>query len=291
MTVVLLKILQVILALSILIIIHEAGHFMWAKLFHIRVDKFFLFFDAGGVKLFSTKAPWFVKLVPAAAGWETEYGIGWLPLGGYCKIAGMIDESMDTESLKQDPQPWEFRTKPAWQRLLVMAGGVLNNFILAILLFILILSIWGTAYVSRDNPVYVNEHPIFFDCERTDKLYIFYSASASWTDFSCIGELSADKDSDILDPASWSKAPEPVFREDRINHILGPSVPCLIPSPDGKEWFLVYSASDQNNLFSDRDICLQQISFSPKGHPLFGRPVPWGEQQVKPSRLPPGLPD
>ena len=104
---VLLKILQVVLALSILIIIHEAGHFMWAKLFKIRVDKFFLFFDAGGVKLFSTKAPWFVRMVPSAARWETEYGIGWLPLGGYCKIAGMVDESMDTEQLKQAPQPWE----------------------------------------------------------------------------------------------------------------------------------------------------------------------------------------
>ena len=154
---VLLKILQVILALSILIIIHEAGHFMWAKLFRIRVDKFFLFFDAGGVKLFSTKAPWFVKLFPKAADWETEYGIGWLPLGGYCKIAGMVDESLDTEQLKKDPQPWEFRTKPAWQRLLVMAGGVLNNFLLAILLYIAILDIWGSTYVSPDNPIYVNE--------------------------------------------------------------------------------------------------------------------------------------
>ena len=154
---VLLKIIQVILALSILIIVHEAGHFAWAKLFRIRVDKFFLFFDAGGFKLFSTKAPWFVKLVPAAARWETEYGIGWLPLGGYCKIAGMVDESMDTEQLKQEPKPWEFRTKPAWQRLFVMAGGVLNNFILAVLLYIAILAIWGSTYVSPDNPVYVNE--------------------------------------------------------------------------------------------------------------------------------------
>mgnify|MGYP002623969910 CR=1 FL=1 len=154
---VLLKILQVILALSVLIIIHEAGHFMWAKIFRIRVDKFFLFFDAGGVKLFSTKAPWFVKLVPAAASWETEYGIGWLPLGGYCKISGMVDESMDTEQLRQPPQPWEFRTRPAWQRLLVMAGGVLNNFILAIVLYIVILAIWGSTFVPNDNPVYVND--------------------------------------------------------------------------------------------------------------------------------------
>ena len=156
--VVLVKTLQVILALSVLILLHELGHFLWAKLFRIRVDKFFLFFDIGGTKLFSTKSAWFTKLFPKAAGWETEYGIGWLPLGGYCKIAGMIDESLDTESMKQDPQPWEFRTHPAWQRLLVMSGGVLNNFIFAILAYILILDIWGEAYLRNDgNAIYVNE--------------------------------------------------------------------------------------------------------------------------------------
>ena len=157
MSPVLLKTLQVILALSSLILIHEAGHFLWARLFKIRVDKFFLFFDIGGVKLFSTRMGWFRKLIPASERWETEYGIGWLPLGGYCKIAGMIDESMDTEALKQPPQPWEFRTKPAWQRLLVMSGGVVNNFILAILLFITILAAWGDNYMPNDCPVYVNE--------------------------------------------------------------------------------------------------------------------------------------
>ena len=156
--VVLVKTLQVILALSVLILLHELGHFLWAKLFHIRVDKFFLFFDLGGVKLFSTKSAWFTELFPKAAAWETEYGIGWLPLGGYCKIAGMIDESLDTDSLQQDPQPWEFRTHPAWQRLLVMSGGVLNNFIFAILAYILILDIWGEAYLRNEgNAIYVNE--------------------------------------------------------------------------------------------------------------------------------------
>ena len=156
--VVLIKTLQVILALSVLILIHELGHFMWAKLFHIRVDKFFLFFDIGGVKLFSTKSAWFTRLFPKAARWETEYGIGWLPLGGYCKIAGMIDESMDTEAMKKDPQTWEFRTHPAWQRLLVMSGGVLNNFLFAILAYILILDIWGDAYLRNEgNAIYVNE--------------------------------------------------------------------------------------------------------------------------------------
>ncbi len=151
------KTLQVILALSILIIIHEAGHFTFAKCFRIRVDKFFLFFDAGGFKLFSTRSAWFQRLFPKSKDWETEYGIGWLPLGGYCKIAGMIDESMDTETMKQEPQPWEFRTKPAWQRLLVMAGGVLYNFIFAILAYIGIMAIWGNAYiVNEGNAIYTN---------------------------------------------------------------------------------------------------------------------------------------
>ena len=141
----LLKTLQVILALSVLIIFHEFGHYFWARVFGIRVEKFFLFFDVGGFKLCSFKVG------------ETEYGMGWLPLGGYCKIAGMVDESLDTEQLKHAPEPWEFRSKPAWQRLLVMSGGVLNNFILAIGLFVAILAIWGKNYIPNDNPVYVNE--------------------------------------------------------------------------------------------------------------------------------------
>jgi regulator of sigma E protease len=154
----LIKTLQVILALGILILVHEFGHFIFAKMFGIRVDKFFLFFDAGDFKLFSTKSRWFTKICPKAAEWDTEYGIGWLPLGGYCKICGMIDESMDTEQLKGEPQPWEFRTKPAWQRLLVMAGGVLFNFILAILVYTGILSKWGETYMSNEGKqIYVNE--------------------------------------------------------------------------------------------------------------------------------------
>ncbi len=142
----LIKTLQVILALSLLIIAHEFGHFMWARIFGIRVEKFYLFFDAGGKAL----ARWH---------WgETEFGIGWIPFGGYCKIAGMVDESMDLEHLKKAPQPWEFRSKPAWKRLFVMAGGVLNNFILAILIYCLIAGIWGEAYISnRDARIAPNE--------------------------------------------------------------------------------------------------------------------------------------
>ena len=155
---VLMKVLQVILALSILIVIHEFGHFSFAKMFGIRVEKFYLFFDIGGSKLFSTKGRWFTKLFPKAMDWETEYGIGWLPLGGYCKISGMIDESMDTEALKMEPQPWEFRTKPAWQRLLVMVAGVLYNFIFAILCYIAIMAIWGSSYVRNEgSQIYTNE--------------------------------------------------------------------------------------------------------------------------------------
>jgi regulator of sigma E protease len=171
----LIKALQVILALSLLIIIHEFGHFTFAKLFGIRVDKFFLFFDAGGVKLFSSKkSRWFTKLFPKAANAETEYGIGWLPLGGYCKINGMVDESMDLESLKHDPQPWEFRSKKAWQRLLVMAGGVLYNFIFAIIAYSCILGIWGQAYFSNeDNAIYVNDLAYEMGFRSGDRILAF----------------------------------------------------------------------------------------------------------------------
>lgn len=156
--IILMKTLQVVLALGILILIHEFGHFFFAKIFGIKVDKFYLFFDAWGVKLFSTKSKWFLKICPKAAEWETEYGIGWLPLGGYCKISGMIDESMDKEQMKNEPQPWEFRSKPAWQRLFVMAGGVLFNFIFAIIMYISILGIWGESYISNEGKqIYVNE--------------------------------------------------------------------------------------------------------------------------------------
>lgn len=141
------KALQIIVALSILILVHELGHFTFAKIFRIRVEKFYLFFDAG-FALFRFK--------PKKS--DTEYGIGWLPLGGYCKISGMIDESMDTGYLKTEPQPWEFRSRPAWQRLLVMSGGVLFNFIFAILLYAGILAGWGEAYISNeDSRIHVNE--------------------------------------------------------------------------------------------------------------------------------------
>src|SRR5512135_628147 len=131
---ILIKILQFILSLSILVIIHEFGHFVMAKFFRTKVEKFYLFFD-----------PWF-SLLKFKRG-DTEYGIGWLPLGGYVKIAGMIDESMDKEQMKLPPQPWEFRSKPAWQRLLIMVGGVLMNFIFAFVIYIGVLFAWGEQYL------------------------------------------------------------------------------------------------------------------------------------------------
>jgi regulator of sigma E protease len=138
---VLIKTAQLLLSLSILVILHEMGHFFLARLFKTRVEKFYLFFD-----------PWF-EIWKKKVG-DTEYGIGWLPLGGYVKIAGMIDESMDKEQMKQPPQPWEFRSKPAWQRLLIMVGGVFMNFIFAFLIYIGVLYAWGEEYLPTANVKY-----------------------------------------------------------------------------------------------------------------------------------------
>ena len=155
---VLLKTLQVILALSLLVFIHELGHYFFAKLFRIKVDKFYLFFDVGGFRLFSTKHNKLLgRIFPKLKELDTDYGIGWLPLGGYCKISGMVDESMDTDALAEEPKPYEFRTHPAWQRLLVMFGGVLFNFIFAILVYIGLLFCNGTSYIAnKGNKIYTN---------------------------------------------------------------------------------------------------------------------------------------
>ena len=138
---ILIKAAQFFLSLSLLIVAHEMGHFFFAKLFKTRVEKFYLFFDA-----------WF-SLFKIKKG-ETEYGIGWIPLGGYVKISGMIDESMDKEQMALPPQPWEFRTKPAWQRLLIMVGGVMVNFVLAFLIYAMILFVWGQEYIPVQNAAY-----------------------------------------------------------------------------------------------------------------------------------------
>ena len=140
MEVFLIRLLQIILSFSLLVLLHEGGHFFFSRLFGVRVEKFYLFFD-----------PWFHIFEWKPKKSETTYGIGWLPLGGYCKIAGMIDESFDTEQMKQPVQPWEFRAKPAWQRLLIMIGGVLVNFLLALFIYAMVLFAWGNDYVRTQD--------------------------------------------------------------------------------------------------------------------------------------------
>jgi len=135
---ILIKAAQFFMSLSILVILHEAGHYAAAKYFGTRVEKFYLFFD------------WKFSLFKFRKG-ETEYGIGWIPLGGYVKISGMIDESMDTDQMANEPQPWEFRSKPAWQRLIILLGGVTVNFLLAMVIYIGIMFVWGEKYLPNEN--------------------------------------------------------------------------------------------------------------------------------------------
>ena len=168
--VILIKVIQFFLALSILIFVHELGHFMAAKAFKTRVEKFYLFFDWGfsliRVKRVDGKLRWrfFAKNVgpddPWAKSTSTEYGIGWFPLGGYNKIAGMIDESMDKEQMKQPPQEWEFRSKPAWQRFIIMVAGVFMNVVLAVAVYIGLLSSYGEQYLPTSE---VNKYGISVD--------------------------------------------------------------------------------------------------------------------------------
>ena len=141
MDIFLIRLLQFMLAIGLLVLLHEGGHFFFAKLFGVKVDKFYLFFDPSIWKWDCSLFKWKPKNS------DTQYGVGWLPLGGYCKIAGMIDESFDTEQMKQPEQPWEFRAKPAWQRLLIMIGGVLVNFLLALFIYSMILFHWGDTYI------------------------------------------------------------------------------------------------------------------------------------------------
>lgn len=141
--------LQLILALSLLVLVHEFGHFLFARIFKVRVEKFYLFFD-WKFSLFKWK--------PKNS--DTEYGIGWVPLGGYCKIAGMIDESMDTEQMNKPAEDWEYRSKPAWQRLLIIVGGVMFNLILAIFIYAMVLFAWGESHTdlhSMKNGLVFNE--------------------------------------------------------------------------------------------------------------------------------------
>ena len=139
------RLLQFVLAISLLVLLHEGGHFFFAKLFGVRVEKFYMFFDVGIGKWDGS----LFKFKPKNS--DTQYGAGWLPLGGYCKIAGMIDESFDKEQMAQPEQPWEFRTKPTWQRLLIMIGGVLVNFLLALFIYSMVMFHWGDSYFTTQD--------------------------------------------------------------------------------------------------------------------------------------------
>ena len=140
------QIAQILFILSVLVILHEFGHYIAAKIFKVRVEKFYLFMDAG------------FSLVKKKIG-DTEWGIGWLPLGGYVKLSGMIDESMDLEQMKQEAQPWEFRSKPAWQRLIIMLGGIIVNIILAITIYTLMYATVGQKYIATEV---VQQHGLAF---------------------------------------------------------------------------------------------------------------------------------
>jgi len=154
----LIKAAQLILSISIIVVLHEGGHFLPAKLFGVRVEKFYLFFD-----------PWF-SLFKFKKG-ETEYGIGWLPLGGYVKLVGMVDESMDTKALAEEPKPYEFRAKPAWQRLIIMTGGVIVNLLLGFFIYAMVMFTWGTEKIPVENASYgYDMHPVLIEAgfERGD---------------------------------------------------------------------------------------------------------------------------
>ena len=150
----LIRALQLMMSLSLLVVIHEGGHFFFAKLFKVRVTKFYLFFD-----------PWFSLFKFKPKNSETEYGMGWLPLGGYVQIAGMVDETQNSEDLNHTVEDWEFRAKPAWQRLLIMVGGVMMNFLLALFIYSMILFKWGDQYVSLQDMTYGMEFN-----ERAEKI-------------------------------------------------------------------------------------------------------------------------
>ena len=150
----LIRALQLMMSLSLLVVIHEGGHFFFAKLFKDRVTKFYLFFD-----------PWFSLFKFKPKNSETEYGMGWLPLGGYVQIAGMVDETQNSEDLNHPVEAWEFRAQPAWQRLLIMVGGVMMNFLLALFIYSMILFKWGDQYVSLQDMTYGMEFN-----ERAEKI-------------------------------------------------------------------------------------------------------------------------
>lgn len=198
----LVKALQLILSFSILVIVHEFGHFIFARIFKVRVEKFYLFFD-----------PWFSLFKFKPKNSDTEYGIGWLPLGGYCKISGMIDESMDKEQMAQPPKPYEFRSKPAGQRLLIMVGGVLFNFLLALFIYSMTLYAWGDSYLPLKNM----------------KMGMYYSDVAKKIGFQD-GDILYKADEEVLERFN-SDAIRKVFNAENAT-VIRDGQEIIIPIPD-----------------------------------------------------------
>jgi regulator of sigma E protease len=223
---VIIRIAQLLLSLSILIILHEMGHFLLARLFKVRVEKFYLFFDAG-FSLFKKKFG------------DTEYGVGWLPLGGYVKISGMIDESMDKEQMKKPPQPFEFRSKPAWQRLLIMLGGVLVNFILALFIYTLVLFTWGESYVPAERLTHgLRFESTFHEMGLQDGDRILALDGEKVVKWSAIHHdivvnetkvIQVERNGELLD----IQVPEEVLsRLLKVEYAMAPRIPCTISELD-----------------------------------------------------------
>jgi len=217
--------LQFILSLSILIVLHELGHFIPAKLFKTRIEKFYLFFD-----------PWF-SLFKIKKG-ETEYGIGWLPLGGYVKISGMIDESMDKEQMKLPAEPWEFRSKPAWQRLIIMCGGVTVNVILGMVIYAMVLFVWGEKYLPTHNVkygVYCDSIGLGMGLHHGDKvLGVDHKAIDNFAKIPMelvlhkAGTIQIERDGKALDIPVKDEVFAAMIRSKA--HLFEPAIPCEVDS-------------------------------------------------------------
>ena len=249
------------MSLSLLVIIHEGGHFLFARLFKVRVEKFCLFFD-----------PWFTlfKFKPKRS--DTEYAVGWLPLGGYVKIAGMIDESMDTEQMKQPEQPWEFRSKPAWQRLLIMVGGVLFNFLLALFIYSMILFAWGDQYIK------VQEAPLGMDFNETAKAVGFQDGDILLSadnvpfvryDGDMLSQIADAREVSVLRDGNlvMTKSTKDANMNELIAAMVGRSLDNRFPPVDNTPKDVILSIQHLSTKFEPH---LQDVSFDVREGEIFG---------------------
>ena len=246
----LIKLLQFLASLSILVIIHEFGHFIFARIFRVRVEKFYLFFN-----------PWFSLFKFKPRNSDTEYGLGWLPLGGYCKISGMIDESLDKEQLAEPPKPYEFRTKPAGQRLLIMTAGVIFNFLLALFIYSMILLRWGDTYIPLKNVTYGMEYSQTFKNIGFEDGDILLRADATVLERfneACLHQIVGAKTVTVLRNGKETAIPIPEDMMIRIlrdgNGFAGYRLPTIV------EEVTYPSAIEAGLKANDRIVCINGIS-------------------------------